>query len=316
MVSNLTLQQLRYVIEVAECGSISAASQNLFVSQPTLSGAIKEVERELGVEVFNRTNRGITPTNAGVEFIGYARQVLAQMELLEERYSAFGGSNAEHFSVSSQHYAFSVSSFIDLCEDSSSDSYDFHIRETRTSEVIEDVQFHRSEIGVLYYCKFNKKVLEKAFSDASLEFVPLFVAEPHVFVGEGHPLAKKSIIKPEDLTDYARYSFEQGTDNSFYYFEEPLSHLPHKKMISMSDRGTLTNLLTQYDGYTISTGVLSDEMTDGIVAIPLDSDEVMTVGYLMHAERGLSDLAQRYIEKLRGRIAANPTVKQYIAKER
>lgn len=312
MVSNLTLQQLRYVIEVAECGSISAASQNLFVSQPTLSGAIKEVEKELGVEVFNRTNRGITPTNAGVEFIGYARQVLAQMDLLEQRYNSLAGSSAEHFSVSSQHYAFSVGAFIDLCEECTADSYDFNIRETRTSEVIEDVQFYRSEIGVLYYCKFNRKVLEKAFSDASLEFVPLFTAKPHVFVGEGHPLTQLSCIKPEDLENYSRYSFEQGTDNSFYYFEEPLSHLPHKKTIHMSDRGTLTNLLTQHDGYTISTGVLSDEMTDGIVAIPLDSDEVMTIGYLMHAERGLSELAQRYIEKLRGRIAANPTVKTYI----
>lgn len=315
MVSNLTLQQLRYVIEVAECGSISAASQSLFVSQPTLSGAIKEVEKELGVAVFNRTNRGITPTNEGVEFIGYARQVLAQMDLLEQRYNSLSNGSADHFSVSSQHYAFTVSAFIDLCDECQSESYDFHIRETRTSEIIQDVQFHRSEIGVLYCSDFNRKVLEKVFTDASLEFVPLFIAKPHVFVGEGHPLTSKSIIKPEDLADYARYSFEQGTDNSFYYFEEPLSHLPHKKTIHMSDRGTLTNLLTQYDGYTISTGVLSDEMTDGIVAIPLDSDETMTVGYLMHAERGLSDLAERYIEKLRGRIAANPTVKTYIAEE-
>jgi DNA-binding transcriptional LysR family regulator len=314
MASKITLQQLRYVIEVAECGSINAASQNLYVSQPTLSAAIKEVERDLGIEVFNRTNRGITPTAEGIEFIGYARQVLAQMDLLEGRYDR-NAAETNFFSVSAQHYAFSVAAFIDLCEESDAESYEFHMRETRTGEIIDDVRFHRSELGVLYLSEFNRKVIEKALADANLEFTPLFEADPHVFVGTNHPLADKELIMPEDLREFPRYSFEQGTENSFYYAEEPLAHLPHKKKIYYSDRGTLTNLLTHFNGYTISTGVLAPEMNVGIAAIPLASDEKMTVGYIYQADSGLSKKAKYYISRLRAHIEANPTVTRYRAPE-
>ena len=177
---------------------------------------------------------------------------------------------------------------------------------------VEDVKSYRSELGVLYLSNFNKRVISKALSDAGLEFVALFEAEPHVFVGEHHPLAQETSVKPEQLEDYTRYSFEQGANNSFFFSEEPLSHLPHKKQITYSDRGTLSNLLTNFDGYTIATGVLSDEMNAGIVAIPLEADEKMTVGYIHQAAHDLSELAKRYIKKLRAYIEANPTVTTYI----
>ena len=165
---------------------------------------------------------------------------------------------------------------------------------------------------MLYLSNFNKRVISKALSDAGLEFVALFEAEPHVFVGEHHPLAQETSVRPEQLEDYTRYSFEQGANNSFFFSEEPLSHLPHKKQITYSDRGTLSNLLTNFDGYTIATGVLSDEMNAGIVAIPLEADEKMTVGYIHQAAHDLSELAKRYIKKLRAYIEANPTVTTYI----
>lgn len=305
---NLSLQQLRYVIEVVECGSINAASQNLYVSQPTLSAAIKEVEKDLGIELFNRTNRGITLTNDGIEFVGYARQVLEQMDLLETRYSGTQRNAPGKLTLSAQHYAFGVAAFVEFVEDFDGDEYDFSFRETRTNEIIEDVKTYCSELGIIYVCNFNEKVITKTLSDASLEFCPLFDALPHVFVGPHHPLAQKEVVYPKDLEDYPRYSFEQGVNNSFFFSEEPLSNLPHKKNITISDRGTLTNLLTNHTGYTISTGVLSNEMSGGIVAIPLRVDEKMTVGYIKHKNRELSDLAQRYLNTLREHIKLNTTV--------
>ena len=312
MHTNISLQQLRYIIEVAECGSINAASQQLYVSQPTLSATIKDTEQELGISIFNRTNRGITLTSEGTEFIGYARQILEQFDLFEARYSNTHNSSSGRLAISSQHYAFCVEAFVDLAEEYDEEEYDFSLRETRTADIIDDVKYYRCELGFIYLCDFYYKVLTKAFSDAGLTFVPLFQAHPHIFVGKQHPLAQRKSVTPDDLQDYPRYSFEQGTNNSFFFSEEPLSHLPHRQNITYSDRGTLTNLLTNHNGYTITTGVRSGEMgQSNIVAIPLEVDETMTVGYVCHDSRPLSILAKRYLEKLRTRIEANPTVSTY-----
>ena len=313
MQPDITLQQLRSVIAVAEFGSINAASQNLYVSQPSLSQTIKDVEESLGFTLFNRTNRGITLTAEGVEFVGYARQVIEQVELLQQRYSSSGGATATKLSISSQHYAFAVKAFVEMAESFDADEYEFRLTETETGKIIDNVKTYRSELGIVYLSKFNEKVLTKAFADAGLEFIPLFKADPHVFVGADHPLANRKSISPDELEDYPRYSFSQGINNSFFFSEEPLSELPHKKQVIISDRGTLSNLLTHHKGYTFSTGVLSDEMNEGIVAIPLECDEVMTVGYLKHAGIELSELAQLYISKLQAYIEANPTVQHTIS---
>ena len=303
----MTLQQLRYLIAIAEYGSINAAAQNLYVSQSNLSTAIKELERELGITIFTRSNRGVTLTNDGTELLGYARQVIEQADMLETRY-AKGGSGQMHLAVSTQHYYFSLQAFINVAEECASDRYDFILRECATGQIIEDVRTFRSEVGVLYLDDFNNRVLKKAFHDADVTFFPLFDAHVHVFVGEDHPLAQRETVSLADLDPYPRYSFEQGTTNSFYYSEEPFGYLPHDRKISFSDRGTLTNLLTSFNGYTISTGVLSSEMHSGIVSIPLDVDAKMQVGYIMHSERRPNALVARYIDELHKVIAENPTV--------
>ncbi len=303
----MTLQQLRYLIAVSEHGSINAAAANLYISQSNLSTAIKELERELGITIFTRSNRGVTLTNDGAELLGYARQVVEQADMLEARYSS--GQEAQmRLSVSTQHYYFSLQAFINVAETCASEKYDFVLRECATGQIIEDVRTFRSEIGVLYLDDFNERVLTKAFNDADLAFFPLFDAHAHIFVGEHHPLAHKTLVKPDDLAPYPRYSFEQGIANSFYYSEEPLAYLPHDRTIRFTDRGTLTNLLTSFNGYTISTGVLSSEMHTGIVSIPLDVDEVMKIGYIMHNERRPSTLLKNYITELHNVIAQNPTV--------
>ena len=303
----MTLQQLRYLIAIAEYGSINAAAQNLYASQSNLSTAIKELERELGITVFTRSNRGVTLTNDGTELLGYARQVIEQADMLEARY-ADKGSVHLRLAVSTQHYAFSVQAFVNVVEACESEEYEFVLREATTAEIVDDVRTFRSEVGILYTDDFNRRVLRKAFDDADVTYFPLFDARVHVFVGEHHPLAARTLLRPEDLEPYPRYSFEQGTTNSFYYSEEPLAHLPHKRNIRISDRGTLTNLLTIFIGYTPSTGGLSAEMHSGIASIPLDVDETMQVGYLMHNERRPSPLLLRYIDELHAVIKANPTV--------
>ena len=303
----MTLQQLRYLIAIAEYGSINAAASNLYASQSNLSTAIKDLERELGISIFMRSNRGVTLTNDGTELLGYARQVIEQADMLEERYAP-GEPTHARLAISTQHYYFSVQAFVDTASAFDGEEYDFILRECATGEIIDDVRTFRSEAGVLYTDGFNRRVLAKAFADANVAYFPLFDATPHVFVSESHPLAERDLVTVEDLEPYPRYSFEQGTTNSFYYAEEPLAYLPHRKNIRISDRGTLTNLLTHYTGYTISTGVLSSEMLSGIASIPLDVDQAMQVGYIMHNERKPSTLLRSFISNLRKVVEGNPMV--------
>ena len=303
----MTLQQLRYLIAISEHGSINGAAQSLYVSQSNLSTAIKELERELGITIFTRSNRGVTLTNDGTELLGYARQVIEQADMLEARYSS-DGNDQIRLAVSTQHYYFSLQAFINVAEECASSKYDFILRECATGQIIEDVRTFRSDVGVLYLDDFNSRVLTKAFDEADVSFYPLFDAQVHVFVGEHHPLAQQEVIKLEDLDPYPRYSFEQGNANSFYYSEEPFGNLRHDRNISFTDRGTLTNLLTSFNGYTISTGVLSSEMHSGIVSIPLDVDQVMKVGYITHNERRPSQLLLHYLDELHKVIAENPMV--------
>lgn len=308
----MTLQQLRYLIAIAEYGSMNAAAYNLYASQSNLSTAIRDLERELGITIFKRSNRGVTLTSEGTELLGYARQVVEQADMLESRY-AKGGAGRTRLAVSAQHYAFSVQAFVDVVEQCESEDYEFIMRETSTGQIIEDVGSFRSEIGILYIDDFNKLVLQKAMRDADLVFTPLFDARIHVFVGKDHPLASRSSVRPEELEQWPCLTFEQGTENSFYYSEEPLSYLPHRKFIRATDRGTMTTFLSHGKGYLLSSGVLANEMQLGsIVSVPLETEERMRVGYVMHRERKPSELLQRYIERLSSIVRTNVGVEAYL----
>lgn len=294
----MTLQQLRYLIAVAEQGSINAASRALYISQSSLSVSIKELEEELGVSVFIRSSKGITLTNEGVELLGYARQVVEQADLMLSHYSQNPHAHQHQLAVSAQHYAFAVQAFIDFANEREEDSYEFVLRETRTADVIEDVRTFRSDLGILYLSTYNRRVVGKRLEGDGLCFTSLFRARPHALVREGHPLAHKSRIRMEDLASYPRFTFEQGPQSSFYYSEEPLAALPHSRRIIASDRATLTGLLKHMDGFLVSTGIRSDEMLQGIVSVPIICDEVMEVGYVTHSERKMSQLAQDYLSHL------------------
>ena len=297
----MTLQQLKYVIEVARSRSISRAAQNLFISQPSLSNALKELEKEIGITIFSRNNKGIMLTTEGSEFLGYARQVVEQADLLENRYAGTQ-STQQHFSVSTQHYAFSVSAFVKLLKHYNRDEYEFTLRETRTYEIIDDVKNLRSEIGIIYISEFNRQVINKFLREGNLVFHELFEAHPHVFISSKNPLVKQGFVTLADLEPYPYLSFEQGDYNSFYFSEEILSTISRKKNIRVSDRATLFNLLIGLNGYTISTGVINQELNRDIVSIPLLVDEWILVGYITHKNVANSQLAKIYLEFLKETI--------------
>lgn len=301
----MTLTQLRYVTRVAECGSITEAARQLYISQPSLSAAVRDLETELGIQIFNRSARGISLTPDGSEFLSYARQILEQTELVEQRYSHARPSK-RLFAISSQHYAFVVLAFVRLLEGSDADEYEMTLRESRTYEIIEDVAGYRSELGVIYLSSFNEKVLRKLMRENHLTYTPLFNARPHVFVSASHPLANAKSVRLEDLDDYPYLCYEQGTHNSLYFSEELLPFESHRKTVVLTDRATLFNLLRGVNGYTISSGVLNSDLNGvDIVSVPLETDETMQLGFLTNDRARLSPMAKRYLDELRSLIADN-----------
>ena len=298
----MKLQQLRYVVKVAECGSITEASRRLFVSQPSITASIRDLENEMGVHIFERTNKGVIVSEEGETFLGYARQVLDQADLLEGKYKGTS-EQVPHFSVSCQHYSFAVNAFVDVIREFDAARYDFTLREEQTHEIIEDVAHMKSELGILYLSEHNREVIERMLAANELVFEGLFCATPHVFVCSDHPLAVHASVTLEDLEDYPFLSYEQGSYNSFYYSEELTSTFERRKNIRVRDRATLFNLAMGLNGYTVCSGVISHELNGpGIISIPLDVDEYMEIGIITRKNTTLTRYGQAYIEAIRQHI--------------
>ena len=295
----MTLKQLHYAAVVAETGNITEAAKRLFIAQPSLTAALQELEKEYSIVIFIRNKKGIEITPEGEEFLGYARQILEQTQLMDDRYSGKSRSKLR-FCISSQHYSFAVEAFVELLRKTNSEKYEFHMRETQTFDIIDDVAHLRSEIGILYLNSFNETVIRKTLRDNGLSFETLFRAKPHVFVGKDSPLARKKTIKLSDLKPYPRLSYEQGSHNSFYFSEEILSTVDSDKELLVRDRATLFNLLIGMNGYTICSGVISEELNGpNIVARPLLVDDYMEIGYILPSGIHPSGLTREYIEILK-----------------
>lgn len=294
----MKLQQLKYVITIADTRSMNEAAKQLFIAQPSLSGAVKEIEKELGFEIFVRTNRGVEITKEGAEFIAYAKQVMEQVDNLERRFFNTE-TEASILSVSEQHYAFAVAAMIDYINEQNMDAYDFSMRECQTSEVIEDVKNLRSEIGLLSTNNFNSKVMMRFLKDNRMDFIPLFESEPCVFLPKNHPLAGERSLKLEDLAEYPYLCYQQKSTDSLYFSEEIMSKIDHKKRIVVNDRATIFNMLSGLNGYTIGTGMTCTRLNGKtIISLPLDEDEKITIGYIKLKNTVLSKQANDYIEKL------------------
>ncbi len=295
----MTLKQLRYAVTVADTGNMTEAAKRLFIAQPSLTSAIMELEKEYGITIFTRSNKGIEVTKDGEEFLGYARQILDQTELFDERYKGHSQGKVR-FCVSSQHYSFAVEAFVELLKTHGGNKYEFHMRETETYDIIDDVAHLRSEIGILYLNEFNETIIRKTLKDNNLIFTPLFKAKPHVFIGKNSPLATKKSLTLKDLEPYPRLSYEQGSHNSFYFAEEILSTVDCDRELVVRDRATLFNLLIGLNGYTICSGVISEELNGpNIIAKPLKVNDYMQIGYILPSQLHPSALTEEYITILK-----------------
>lgn len=295
----MTLQQMRYAAMIADCGSMNEAAHRLFITQPSLSSTIKDLEKEIGTTIFIRSNRGISITQEGEEFLGYARQILEQYSMLSERF-VDKKSHKVRFSVSTQHYSFAVKAFIETVREFGLENYEFAIHETRTHEVMNAVRTMKSEVGVLYLNDFNREALTKIFHEYDLEFHPLFRCSVCVYLWKGHPLAGKREIAIEELRNYPVLSFEQGEYNSFYFAEEVLSTYDYSKVIKADDRATLLNLMVGLNAYTLCSGIITEDLNGSdYVAVPLSGDNQMTIGYIKKVRVELTSLAAHYIEELK-----------------
>ncbi len=294
----MTLVQLKYVITVSGQNSLNDAAKVLFISQPSLSSAIRSLEKEIGFDIFIRSKNGITLTTKGAEFIGYAKSVMEQYELLDAKYIS-QTEVKKTFSVSMQHYTFAVNAFVELVKQYGMDKYEFEVHETKTHEVIEDVKNRKSEIGILYLNDFNRKVLNKLFTEYGLQFQPLLECGVYVYMWKGHPLADREEIALEELDEYPCLGFAQGEHNSFYFAEEVLSTYQYKRFIRANDRATLLNLMVGLNGYTLCSGILCEDLNGkDYCAVKLKSDERMTIGYIARKDAPISAIGQRYLEEI------------------
>ncbi len=301
----MTIQQLNYVITISEKGSLNKAAEVLFVTQPSLTSAVRELEKELGITLFNRGGKGVTLTNDGAEFIQYARQVVTQYDRLLEKYGK-GGNLRKKFGISCQHYSFAVKSFVEMVKQFDTDEYEFAIRESKTRDVIEDVTTGKSEIGILYLSDFNRKAIGKFLKSNQLEFHPLIKCEPYVYLWKGHPLAGKKSIRLEELRDYPCLSFEQGPSGAFYFAEEILSTYDYIRTIKATDRATMLNLMVGLNGYTLCSGIICEELNGSdYVAVAFEDEEEevaagrMEIGYIVKENMILSQMGEKYIAELR-----------------
>ncbi len=301
---SMTLTQLHYIITIAETKSFNKAAEQLYVSQPSLTSAMKELEKELGITLFYRSGRGVTLTNDGTEFLLYAKQIYGQYESVLEKYGK-GGSYKKKFGVSTQHYSFVVKAFVDMAKEFDMSKYEFAIRETKTAEVLSDVSTMKSEIGVLYLCDFNRKSMEKLMKSAGLEFHHLIDCQAYVYIWKNHPLASESSISFAELEGYPCLSFEQGDNSSFYFAEEILSTNEYSQVIRANDRATMLNLMVGLNGYTLCSGIICEELNGSdFIAVPFRGDEknpnsTMEIGYIVRKNTILSKMGELFVNKLK-----------------
>lgn len=295
----MNITQIKYVLQTAASSSMREAATKLFVSQPTLSSSIRDLEEELGILIFERTNKGISLTDAGREFITYAKKAVGQYEILEERYLA-KDSGKEHFSVSTQHYNFAIKAFTAVIRKNDPERFVFSIHETKTREVLEDVTSLKSEVGIISFSGTNEGLIRKLFKDYQLEFVPLMQRETYAYVWKNHKLAGRKDVSIEELQEYPCVAFDQADDSNYYLAEEAMSDYDFRKLIKSDDRATTMEIISELGGYSIGSGMLSGEeaILDGLVSIKLKEEDPLTIGYITRKGSRMSKYGKQYIEEL------------------
>lgn len=295
----MTILQLKYVIAISTSASMREASGKLFISQPALSATIRDIEDEIGIRIFERSNKGITITEKGTEFLGYAKQAVSQYELVESKYLKSQDSK-DFYSISMQHYVFAVHAFVNSIARRSAEKFSYFVKETRTDEVLLNVRDYKSEIGILAYSESNKNIMNKLFREYGLEFTPLMVCDTYAYLGENHPLAGREELSIEELKDYPCIAFDQSSENEFYLSEEALSGYSFEKIVRSNDRATSCELISMLNGFAIGTGIMieSNTLKDTFVSVKLKEEDPLYIGYITKKKHILSDFGKIYVEEL------------------
>lgn len=295
----MNISQLKYALAIAESSSMREASTKLYISQPALSASIRDLEEELGINIFERTSKGISLTDTGREFIMYAKKAVSQFDVLEDRYSK-KDSKKEHFSVSTQHYNFAIKAFTDVVKETNPSKFVFSIHETKTKEVLDDVRTLKSEVGIISFSGSNEAVMKKLFRDYDLSFTPLMKKETYVYVWKDHELAGRKVISIEDMKPYTCISFDQYSEGDFYLTEEAMADYSYDKMITSNDRATTMEIIAELGGYSIGSGMLSEENArlQGLVSIKLSEEDPLTIGYIVRKGSKLSAYGNAYVKEL------------------
>lgn len=292
----MTIQQCRYVLEIAKTGSFSEAAKQLFIAQSSLSVGVKALEKELGIRIFDRSGNGVYLTDEGAEFINYARQICQSYHFVRERYSK---SVQQKLHIATQHYDFIADIFGALLQDVESESYRFSIREIETYNVIHDVETAYSDIGILAIKDSNYDIMKRYLGRRKLRFTPALTVKPHVFFRRAHPLADKEKLTCTELKSYPYVSYTQGEHSGDYFTEELMDPTYADKHIEISDRATLMNVLMTTDCYTVGTGIMPSALNKGdIVSVPLESTDTYIIGYILNEERKVSPMTQTFIHRL------------------
>ena len=295
----MNITQIKYVLEIASSSSMREAATKLFVSQPALSASVSELEDELGILIFERTNKGISLTDEGREFVSYAKKAVGQYEILEDRYLS-KDSDKERFSVSTQHYNFAIKAFTDVIKTADPERYVFSVHETKTRDVLEDVRTMKSEVGIISFSGASERVIKKLFREYQLEFTPLMQRETYAYVWKDHKFAKRKNISIEELKDYPCVSFDQTDDSNFYLTEEAMADYDFQKMIKSDDRATTMEIIAELHGYSIGSGMLANDnaILQGMVSIKLKEEDPLIIGYIIRKGSQLSVYGQAYVEEL------------------
>ena len=303
----MTFQQLVYVVEISKCGSINKAAHKLFLSQSGISTAVRELEEELGIRFFARSNRGVEFTPEGKEFLSYAVSLLEQKKRIESLYGEAQNATAPvRFSVSTQRYPFTEDAFLRMLRATEENRFRFAIKETGMDAVIDDVYDHRADIGVIFLTELTEKIIRRLLAARELEFHEIAAVSPCVYVRKGHPLAELESVSETDLAGYPYVSFEhdQGVASDFYEEYQMLSLKKPAKCISVNNRATMMNVLGRTDAFTTGSGLLVEGLAArDVVTVPLAGKTCIQLGWIRSRYSKMSPQVEDFVRLLEQSIA-------------
>ena len=290
----MNIQQLRYVVAIANSGTFREAAEKMYVSQPSLSISVRDLEKELGFKIFRRTSSGTFLTRRGMEFYEKAQELVKGFDVFQNQY-ANPEEEKKEFSISSQHYDFLpplITQFSVLYPENK----DFRIFESPTVQILDEVAQGHSELGIIYLNKQNTKGIMQRVDKLGLEVVDLIPFQTHIYLRKGHPLAKKESLVMEDLAHLPTVRFTQEKDEYLYYSENFVDTSSSSQLFNVTDRATLNGILERTDAYATGSGFLDSQSVNGITVIPLIDDLNNKMVYVKREEVDLSPVAEKFVQ--------------------